>query len=229
MKCSTLTASSFSIWNGSAGIPSPPLVLFVVMLPNAHLTSDSRMSSCRWVTTPSWLSGSLRFFCVCSSSVYSCHPFLITSDSVRSLLFLSFIVPILAWNVPLISPVFLKISLVLPILLFSSTSLHCSLKKALISPCYSVELCIQLDISFSFSLAFCSLVSSDMCKASSGDHFAFLHFFCFVMVLVTASCRMLQTFVHSSSGILSTSSNPLNLSSPLYNCKGFDLGYTWMA
>ena len=30
---STFTASSFRIWNSSTGIPSPPLALFVVMLP----------------------------------------------------------------------------------------------------------------------------------------------------------------------------------------------------
>ena len=47
-----------------------------------------------------------------STSVYSYYLFLISSVSVRSLLFLSFIVPILDWNVPLISPVFLKRSLV---------------------------------------------------------------------------------------------------------------------
>ena len=43
---------------------------------------------------------------------------------------LSFIVPILAWNVSLISPVFLKSSLVFLILLFSSTSLHYMLYTA---------------------------------------------------------------------------------------------------
>ena len=43
-KCSTFTASSFRIWNSSAGIPSPPLALFVVMLPKAHLTSHSRIT-----------------------------------------------------------------------------------------------------------------------------------------------------------------------------------------
>ena len=42
--CSTFTASSFRIWNSSTGIPSPPLALFVMMLPKAHLTSHSRMS-----------------------------------------------------------------------------------------------------------------------------------------------------------------------------------------
>ena len=40
---STLTASSFRIWNSSAGIPSLPLVLFVVMLLKALLTSHSRI------------------------------------------------------------------------------------------------------------------------------------------------------------------------------------------
>ena len=40
IECSTFTASSFRIWNSSAGILSPPLALFIiVMLPKAHLTS----------------------------------------------------------------------------------------------------------------------------------------------------------------------------------------------
>ena len=38
IECSSLTASSFRIWNNSAGIPSPALVFFIVMLPKAHLT-----------------------------------------------------------------------------------------------------------------------------------------------------------------------------------------------
>ena len=50
---------SIRIWNSSTGIPSPPLALFVVMLPKAHLTSHSRMEvmvsqycqflKCHWV------------------------------------------------------------------------------------------------------------------------------------------------------------------------------------
>ena len=60
IECSTLTASSFRIWNSSAGIPSPPLALFIVMLSRAHLTSHSRMSGSGWVTTRLWLSRSLR-------------------------------------------------------------------------------------------------------------------------------------------------------------------------
>ena len=118
IECSTFTVSSFRIWNSSTGIPSPPLALFVVMLSKAHLTSHSRMSGSKWVFTPSWLSGSWRSF-VCSSSVYSCHHFLISSASVMSIPFLSIIEPIFAWNVPLLSLIFLKRSLVFPILLFS--------------------------------------------------------------------------------------------------------------
>ena len=63
---STFTASSFMIWNNSAGISSPALALFIVMLPKAHLTLHSRIFGSRWVITVSWLSGSLRFFCVYS-------------------------------------------------------------------------------------------------------------------------------------------------------------------
>ena len=66
-----LTASSFRLWNSSAGLPSPPLALLAVMLPKAHLTSHSSMSGSRWVITPSWLSGSLR--ALLYSSVYSCY------------------------------------------------------------------------------------------------------------------------------------------------------------
>ena len=42
-----------------------------------------------------------------------------------------------------------------------------------------------------------SLLFSAICKASSDNHLAFLHLFFFGMVLVTASCAMLRTSVHS--------------------------------
>ena len=103
--CSTFTVSSFRIWNSSTGIPPPPLALLILILPKAQLTSYSRMCGPRWMPTPSWLFGSLRPF-LDSSSVYSCYLILISSASVRSLLFLSFIVPIFAWNVPLVSLIF---------------------------------------------------------------------------------------------------------------------------
>ena len=64
-----MPTSSFRIWNSSTEIPSPPLALFIVMLPKAHLTSHSRISDSRWVIIPSWLSGSWGSFLY--SSVYS--------------------------------------------------------------------------------------------------------------------------------------------------------------
>ena len=136
-----------------------------------------------------------------SSSVCSCHLFLISSASVRSIPFLAFIVPIFAWNVPLVLLIFLKRSLVFPILLFSSISLHCSLRKAsylslLFSGTLHSDECI-------FPLPLASLLFSAICKAASGNHFAFLHFFFLSMVLITTSCVMLWTRVHSSSGSLS--------------------------
>ena len=51
LSAALFTESSFMIWNSSSGIPSLPLALFIVMLPKAHLTSDSRMSGFRWVIT----------------------------------------------------------------------------------------------------------------------------------------------------------------------------------
>ena len=177
IECSTFTASSFRIWNSSTGIPLPSLALFVVMLSKAHLTSHSKMSGCRWVITPSWLSGLWRSF-LYRSSVYSCHLFLISSASVRSIPFLPFIEPIFAWNIALVSLIFWKRSLVFPILLFSSISLHWSLRKAFLSLLAilwnSAFRCLYLSFS---PLLFTSLLFTAICKVSSDNRFAFLHFF----------------------------------------------------
>ena len=95
--------------------------------------------------------------------------------------------------------------------LFSSISLHWSLRKA-----FLFLLAILWNSAFkwiylSFSpLPFVSLLFTATCKASSDNHFAFLHFFSLGMVLITASCTTSQTSVHSSSGTLSIRSNPLN-------------------
>jgi len=189
IECSTFIASFFRIWNSSTGIPSPPLALFVVMLSKAHLTSHSSMSGSRGEITPLWLSGSWRSLS-CSSSVYSWHLFLISSDYFRSIPFLSFIVPIFAWNIPMVSLMIslLKKSLVFPILLFSSISLHWSLRKA-----FLFLLAVLWNSAFkwvylSFSpLPFSSLLFIDICKASSDNHFAFLHFFVLEMILITGN------------------------------------------
>ena len=77
---------------------------------------------------------------------------LIPSASVRSVPCLSFIVPIFAWNVPLVSLIFLKRSLVFPTLLFSSISFHCSLKTFL---SLLAILCISAFRLYILSFSFC--------------------------------------------------------------------------
>ena len=152
-ECSNFTASSFRIWNSSIGIPSPPLAWLTGLPPKPHVTLHSRMSGSWWVITPSWLSGLWRSF-LCSSSLFYYHLFLIASASVRSIAFVSFIVHIFVWYVPLVSLIFFQRSLVIPLVLFSSISLHWSLRKAFfkISPHYSLKLCIQMDIFSPFLL-----------------------------------------------------------------------------
>ena len=96
IECSTLAAASFRIWNSSARIPSSPLDLLKVLLSKAHLASRSVTDHIIMLIRV------IKVF-LYSLSVYSCHPFLISSASVRSIPFLSFIVPIFAWIIPLVS------------------------------------------------------------------------------------------------------------------------------
>ena len=186
----SVTESPFRI----SGIPSPPLAVFIVMLPKAHLTLHFRMPGSRWVITPSWLSGPWRSF-LYSSSVYSCHLFLISSTSVRS-------IPLLFYCAHLcmkcfLEEIFLRRSLVFPILLFSSIFFQWSLKKTFLSLLAILWNSAFRWVCLYFSpLPLASLFSA-ICKASSNNHFAFLHFFFLVMVLITAFCTMLQTSVHS--------------------------------
>ena len=133
---------------------------------------------------------SLRYF-LYSSSVYSCRLFLISSASARFIPLLSFIVPIFAWNVPSVSVIFLTRSLVFRILLFSSISLHWSLRKAFLSLSAILWNSAFRWVYLSFSpLPFVSLLSSAICKASLDNLLAFLHFFFSEMVLITAFCIM---------------------------------------
>ena len=165
-------------------------------------------------------------FFLYSSSVYSCHLFLIFSASVRFILFLS-IVPIFAWNVPLVCLIFLKRSLVFPILLFSFISLHWSLRKAFLSLLAilwnSAFRCLYLSFS---PLRLASFLYSTICKAISDNCFAFLHFFSLGVVLITACYKppspVLQAFYQSA--LIPW----IYFSLPVYNRKGFDLGHTWM-
>ena len=107
------------------------------------------------------------------SSVYSCHLFLVSSVSVRFIKFLSFIVPIYAWKVPLVFLIILTRSLVFPIVLFSYISLHWSLRKAFLSLLDILWNSAFKWVYLSFSpLLFASLLFSVIFKASwEGLHF----------------------------------------------------------
>ena len=205
------------------------LPLFLVMLPKTHLTSHSGMSGSRWVITPSWLSGSWRSF-LYSSSVYSCHLFLISSASFRSIPFLSFIVPIFAWNIPLVSLIFLKSSLDFPFY------------------CFPLFLCIDPWGRVSYlSLLFFGILHSN------GYLFPLLLcllLFFFSQLFVRPPQTTIMPFCISFSWRWSWSLPPVQcheplsiflqtlclsdlipwiyLSLPLHNHKGFDLGHTWM-
>ena len=114
----------------------------------------------------------VQFFCVVLSPLLNIVCF------CYSLPFLSFIEPIFAWNIPLVSLVFLKRSLVFPILLFSSISLHWMLRKAFLSLISILWNSAFKWVYLSFSpLLFASLLFAAICKASSDSYFAFFHFF----------------------------------------------------
>ena len=131
IECSTFTASSLRIWNSSTEIPSPPLALFICcFLRPTWLQILGCLALGEWSHHRDYLCHEDLF--LYSSCVYSCPLFLISSASVRSVPFMSFIEPIFAWNFPLVFLIFLKRSL-FPILLFSSISLHWQLRKAFLS------------------------------------------------------------------------------------------------
>ena len=150
---STFKSSAFMIWNSSTGIPSPSLALFAVMLPKIHFILLSRMPDSRWVITPLWLSASRRSS-LNSSPVYSCHLFLTSSASVRTIHFLSFILPIFALNGPLVSLIFLKISSLFHSFVFLYFFALVTEEEFPISPWYYLELYNQVGVSFLFSCAF---------------------------------------------------------------------------
>ena len=169
------------------------------MLPKAHLTSYSSISGFTWETQASSLSQSLWPF-LYSSSALSCHLFLISSASVKSLTFLPLLCPSLhvvflwylhfAWRY-LYSLQFYYFPLILTVFTY---------ENFLISPCYSLEVCIPFSISFPFSFAFHFSYFLSCFKASSCNPFSFSYLFFLGMVLVTTSCTLLQTSIHSSSG-----------------------------
>ena len=197
---------------------------FVHMYGIAHLTSHFIMSDSSWVTTPSWLSRSLRIFCIVLLCV-SYHLFLISFASVRSLLFLSFIMIIHVWNVPLVSLISLKKSLVFPILLFSSISLHCSLKKDFLS-----LLAILWNSAFSWVYPSLSPLPFVFVKPPQTNTLpSYISFSLgWFWSLPSVQCYEPPSIVPQA--LCLPDLIPWIYSSPsLYNYKVFDLGHTWMA
>ena len=147
---------------------------------------------------------------------------------MRSLLFLSFIVPISAWNWYL--PIFLKKSLVFPILLFSSISLHCLLKKAFLSllllfgtlhsvgNIFPFVICLWLVFVLSCFIRRPQTTTLPSCISSSlGWFWSPTPIQCYKppsTVLQAPYLPDLIPWIYSSP--------------PLYNHKGFDLDHTWM-
>ena len=145
---------------------------------------------------------SVQFFCVFFP------PLLNISASVRSLPFLSFIEPMFVWNVPLVSLIFLKRSLVFHILLFASIScIDCWERLSYLFLLYlwkSVSRCLYLSFS---PLLFTSLLFTAICKASSDSHFAFVHFFSWrwSWVLSPVQCHEPPSTVHQALCIIISS------------------------
>ena len=90
----------------------------------------------------------------------------------------------------------------------------------LISPHYSLEICIQMCISFLSPLPLASLLFSAICESSSDNHIAFLHFFSWGWSWSLPPSIVLQALCLSDL-------IPWNyLSLLLYSHNGFDLGHT---
>ena len=174
--------------------------------------------------------GHLRTRRTLSSSLYSCHFFVISFASVKSIPFLSFLVPIFAWNVPLVSLIFLKWSLVFTILLFFSVSLNCSLKNAFLS--LLAILWNSHSVRYIFLFLFCLLflffsqlfvrppqtttLSSYICFPW-GWFWSPAPIQCYKPLSIVLQVLCLPDLIPW-----------IYLSPPLYNHKRFDLGHTWM-
>ena len=134
-----------------------------------------------------------------NETALSYHLFFLSSASVRSILFLSFFCGHLCMKCSLSISNFLEEIASLSHSIFSSISLHCSLRKALLSLLAVLWNSVQVGILFLYPFAFC-FFSQLFVKL---PQVTILPFFFLGMVLITASCTMLWTFIHSSSGTLS--------------------------
>ena len=161
--------------------------------------------------------------------MYYFHLFLISSVYTRSLPFLSFIVYFFGQNIPLISPIFLKRSLVFLFCCFLLVLYTVWRRASCLSVLFFWKSAISWIYLFLSPLFFTSLLPLAICKGSSDNYFAFLFFFCFGMVLFAAS----YTIYGPPCIILHA--HCLQFLSPwiywlpaLHIHRGFDLSHTWM-
>ena len=103
--------------------------------------------------------------------------------------------------------------------------LHWQVSSLPLAPPSTPSVWVYLSIS---PLHFAFLLLPAICKPSSDNHLAFLHFFFFGIVLVTASYTVLWTSVHSFSGTLSYQVPRIYWSPSLHIHKRFDSDHTWM-
>ena len=196
------------------------------MLPKVHLTSHSRMSGSRWVITPLWLSGSLRP--VWYSSVYSCHLFLISSASEMVHTFSVLYCAHLCMKCSLGISNFPKeiSSLSHSIMFLYFFSLILPFLSLLVILWNSTFKCVYVSLC---PLPFSSLLFIAVCKASQATILPFYITFSWgwFWSLPPIQChKLLSIVLHTL--CLSDIIPWIYLSLPLYKCKGFDLGHTWM-
>ena len=100
----------------------------------------------------------------------------------------------------------------------------------LISPCYSLELCIQMGMSLLFSFAFCLSSSLNCLWGLLKQPFAFLHLFFlgWFWPLPLVKCYEPLSIVLQAFCLPDLISWFYSLPPP-YNHKGINLGHTWMA
>ena len=226
IKCSTFKASSFRIWSSSTGIPSPPLAFFIVMLPKALLTSQSRMAGSSWVTTSSWLLGHwdlfgiaclcillslLNLLCFCYvlaiSVLYGAHPCM--KCSLGSPIF--FKRPFPVYYFPLLLCIVHLRGLSYISLLFSGTLVFSWLYLSL-SPCLLLLCLAQLFVKPPHTPTLSSCI-----YFSLGWFWSLPPVQCYEHPSIVLQVLYLLDLIPW-----------IYLSLPVYNRQGFDLGHTWM-
>ena len=98
----------------------------------------------------------------------------------------------------------------------------------LTSPCYSLELCIQMGLTFLFSFAFCFFSQVFVSPLQTGIVLFCISFsWGWSWFLSPVQCHRPLSILHQAL-CLSDLVPYIYFSLPLYSYKGFDLGNTWM-